>query len=341
MGIRPLIASLTLKMSCKLTYVLPFRRSEDTDLEELSSYVAKLAEMVDELIVVDGSDEEHFSEHQELWASVCTHVPPRPGLSFANGKVDGVFTGIELAAYDKVVIADDDVRYDAAALTAMEIELEHAELVRPQNYFDPAPWHAQWDTARTLLNRAFASDYPGTLGVQRAAFLGCGGYDGNTMFENLELIRTIEANGGRPVSRLDLYVRREPPTTTRFWSQRSRQAFDDLAQPWRLVGFLALGPLLLREIAFGRARRAAAILALPVALAEVGRRRAGGRRYFSPTAPLYAPLWILERSVCVWLALGMRARGGVPYRDGRIKVAANPKRRIRKRLQEIRGRSRL
>lgn len=297
--------------------------------------------MVDELIVVDGSDDEYFSEHQALWASACTHVRPRPGLSFANGKVDGVFTGIELASNDKVIIADDDVRYDEPALIAMEAELEYAELVRPQNYFDPAPWHALWDTGRTLVNRAFAADYPGTLGVRRAAFLSCGGYDGNTMFENLELIRTIEAGGGRSVSRLDLYVRRMPPSTARFWSQRSRQAFDDLAQPWRLLAFLALGPLLVREIALGRLRRAGVVLALPVALAEFGRWRAGGRFYFSARASLYAPLWVLERSCAVWLALGMRARGGVPYRGGRIKVAANPRRRIRKRLREIPGRSRL
>ncbi len=51
-----------------------------------------------------------------------------------------------------------------------------ADLVRPQNYFAPAPWHARWDTGRILLDRAFASDYPGTLGVRRSTLLGAVGY---------------------------------------------------------------------------------------------------------------------------------------------------------------------
>lgn len=328
-------------MACRISYVLPFRRADDSDVEELTAYIENLSALVDELIVVDGSDPHHFSEHHGRWQQLCVHLPPRAGLSFANGKVDGVFTGIEIARNDKVIIADDDVRYDASALSRMELELDGAELVRPQNYFSPAPWHALWDSGRSLLNRAFAADYPGTLGVRRAAFLSSGGYDGDTMFENLELIRTIEESGGRSKSPLDLYVRRVPPSAERFWSQRSRQAFDDFAQPWRLASFLAIAPWLIRQVVSGRGNRAAAALTIPVALAEVGRRRAGGERYFSPVASLCAPLWVLERAVCVWIALGMRLRGGVPYRKGRIKVAANSRHKIRKRLRESRAHSQL
>lgn len=327
-------------MKLPLTYVLPFRRADDSDVDELSSYIADLSLSVDELLVVDGSDADHFSEHHALWGSVCTHVAPRADLSFANGKVDGVITGVELARNEKVVIADDDVRYDEESLAAMSALLDEADLVRPQNYFSPTPWHALWDGSRSLLNRAFANDYPGTLGLRRAALLSCGGYDGDTMFENLELIRTIEVSGGRSLAAPALFVRREPPSTERFWSQRSRQAYDDLAQPWRLVTFLSILPWMARQMLTGRARRAGLALALPVVIAEAGRRRAGAQRYFSPLASLSAPLWVLERSVCVWVALGMRLRGGVPYRNGRIKVAANPRRRIRKRLRETPDRSR-
>ena len=326
-------------MSLEITYVLPFRRADDSDVEELTNYLRELSTLVAELIVVDGSHPEHFSEHHDLWRGLCVHVPPRTGLSFANGKVDGVFTGVEVAQHDKVVIADDDVRYNGNSLKRMESELEGAELVRPQNYFSPAPWHAVWDGGRSLLNRAFGADYPGTLGIRRAAFLSCGGYDGDTMFENLELIRTIEESGGRSKSPLDLYVRRVPPSATRFWSQRTRQAFDDLAQPWRLFTFLTIVPLLFKQVTRGRIKGIVVAVCAPIAIAEIGRRRAGGRRYFSPLASMCAPLWVLERAVCVWVALIMRARGGVPYGGGRIKVAANSRRTIRKRLREIQVRS--
>jgi hypothetical protein len=61
-----------------------------------------------------------------------------------------------------------------------------------------------------------------------------------------------------------------------------------------------------------------------VAVAEAGRRRAGGARVFPRTAALWAPLWMLERGVCSWAALGMRLRGGVRYSDGRLLRAATP-----------------
>jgi hypothetical protein len=64
---------------------------------------------------------------------------------------------------------------------------------------------------------------------------------------------------------------------------------------------------------------------LPVICAELGRRRAGGRRVFPFVASLLAPVWVLERAVCAWLAVGARlALGGVPYRGRIMRYAATP-----------------
>lgn len=324
-------------MPGKITYVLPFKSAGGEDLGELSAYLQALA-LVTDAIVVDGSEGRVFDTHHELWSGYVTHVPPRPGLAFANGKVDGVITGVELARSDKVVVADDDVRYDVAALQRMSELLETYDLVRPQNYFDPLPWHALWDTGRVLLNRAFVADYPGTLGVRRDAFLRAGGYDGDAMFENLEMIRTVEEAGGSSVSPLDLYVRRLPPDSRHFLAQRRRQAYDDLAQPWRLVTFMSVLPATV-SAAKRRPWTIAAGAAAIVALAERGRRRAGGTRVFPASASLAAPVWVAERAVCTWVALADRALGGTPYRGSRLKVAANSRRTIRRRLRDA-GRSR-
>jgi hypothetical protein len=199
--------------------------------------------------------------------------------------------------------------------------------------FRPAPWHARWDTGRSLLNRALGGDYPGTLGVRRGALQRTGGYDGDVLFENLELMRTVRAGGGREVNALDLFVTRRPPTTRHFLGQRVRQAYDDLALPLRLAAFLALGPMA-AVLARRRPRAtAAALLVGPVALAEAGRRRAGGRGAFGPADALMAPLWVMERAACAWLALGTLAlRGGCPYAGAVIPRAASSPRRLRRRL---------
>ncbi|MDQ3765823.1 MAG: hypothetical protein M3346_00535 [Actinomycetota bacterium] len=153
--------------------------------------------------------------------------------------------------------------------------------------------------------------------------MSMGGYDGNVLFENLELIRTVERNGGRVVSPLDLYVEQLAPTRARFFSQRVRQAYDDFALP--PDGGVACGA---PTHAVGRDEQARPNRRLlrrgAMGLDEVGRRRAAGCTVFPARASLLAPAWILERGVCAWLAVLCRVGGGINYGGAKIKKAANP-----------------
>lgn len=300
----------------------------EEDPAPLASYLSWLAERAALVLVVDGSPPDVFARNAEVFPAPVRHLrPDQPGTR--NGKVGGVCTGLRLAAAARAeacIVADDDVRYDDAALAGMAAALRDADVVRPQNYFAPAPWHAVEDTARTLLNRAVGADYPGTLGVRCAALPR--GYSGDVLFENLELIRTVRAFGGRVVSAPNLYVRRLPPTARHFRGQRMRQAYDSQAQPLRLAAELALLPALL-----ALRRRPSALLggaALVIGVAEAGRRRAGGRAYFRAAGSLCAPVWVAERAVFSWLALGARLRGGARYRDTRLPVAAHSMRALRR-----------
>jgi hypothetical protein len=152
------------------------------------------------------------------------------------------------------------------------------------------------------------------------------------LFENLELIRTVEAAGGRVVDAPSLFVRRRPPTFTRFLEQRPRQAYDDWAQPARLAAFLAAGPAMIALSRF-RPRGLVAAAVTAVLVASVGRFRHGGGQVFDRLSPLFAPAWIVERSVFAWGALGLRlTRGGCPYGGEVIRRAANPLRVLRGRL---------
>jgi Glycosyltransferase like family 2 len=320
-------------MSAGIAYLLPIRAREgDAAPADLPDYLAWLAGRAD-VVVVDGSDAAAFSAHRAAWPTDrIRHVRPADDIRSINGKVRGVLTGLRLVEHDRVVVADDDVRYDDPGLRRIGTLLNEAELVRPQNYFDPLPWHARWDTARTLVNRSVGHDYPGTLGVRRSFLEAIGGYDGDVLFENLELIRTVRAAGGRVVEAPDLFVRRVPPTLRRFVEQRPRQAYDDWAQPARFAAALAVGPLI--AIAAIRRPRLLAIGAgASVAVAWVGRMRHHGASVFDRTSTFFAPLWIAERAVLSWVALGRRIRGGVPYAGGVIERSATPPRVLRRRLR--------
>jgi hypothetical protein len=324
-----------------VAYVLPLRWAEPGPIEELARYLGGLAGEVDEVLVVDGSPAPLFARHAAALHGVGRHLRTDPDLDFAMGKVNGVLTGVRRCSRERVVIADDDVRYDPVALRRTVALLAEADLVRPQNYFDALPWHARWDTARSLLNRVFTGDpgfpvgdFPGTLAVRRSTFLGSGAYDGDSLFENLELMRTIRAAGGTVRTPLDLYVARRPPSTAHFLSQRVRQAYDDFAMPARLAAFLALAPLALAMARSGGGRRLGLAAAGSVLVAEAGRRRAGGAERFPVSASLLAPAWIAERSLCSWLALRARLAGGVPYGEGRLRRAASSTRTLRRRYAE-------
>jgi hypothetical protein len=311
-------------------YVLPLRCERDDDLTELTGYLRRLSAQA-EVVVADGSAQPWFERHRRAWGHWVTHLPPDPDLRCANGKVAGVITGMCRVRARRVVIADDDVRYDDDSLAAVIGALGEADLVVPQNYFSPVPWHCRWDTARSLLNRALGHDYPGTLAVRRDAFHRFGCYDGDVLFENLELIRTVRAGGGTVRYLRSPLVRRLPPDARTFLSQRIRQAYDSLAQPWRLAAELAIVPAAVVVLRRGR-RAFGGGLAAAVLVAEVGRRRAGGAAVFPADSALWTPLWLAERGVCSWLAVAARLlRGGVAYRGGRLRVAAHPVARLRER----------
>ena len=128
-----------------------------------------------------------------------------------------------------------------------------------------------------------------------------------------------------------------------FLKQRVRQAYDDFAQPWRLVAELALLPAMAAwayAAAMHRRPVAAAcsgffiFAALATGIAEAGRRRNNGADVFPLRATLFAPLWALERALCIWAALGYRIAGGVPYAGVRLKLAAHSERELRRRYKE-------
>jgi hypothetical protein len=300
------------------TYLLPIRSAEPHPAE-LTCYLRFISTHLP-VIVVDGSPAAVFDAVHPIWSRFAVHVRPDPSIRCRNGKVQGVLTGVEIVGTPITVIADDDVRYDLRALRAAIDASADAELVVPQNYFDPAPWHARWDTARTLLNRSIGADFPGTLVVNTA--LLAGGYDGDVLFENLQLMRTVRARGGRCLQRPDIYVRRLPPTTRHFFGQRVRQAYDEFARPVRLAAATTVLPAASLLVALRKWRTLFAAATASVAMAEIGRRRHGGRRYFGRSTSWWAPVWVLERAVCTWAAWYHRARGGVRYAGARLATSA-------------------
>lgn len=303
------------------TYLLPIRRAafDAREAESLRAYFEHLNAAGCELLVVDGSPDDVFSQHREVWSGVSRHQPVDRSFGYLNDKVNGIHTGVALASNEKIILADDDVRYTSADVANACALLDRYEVVRPQNFLRPLPWWARMEAARMLINRATlrAADYPGTCAFRKSTILRVGHYDGDVLFDNEEIIRHFARRGASICYANDLFVEKRAPKVRKWIEQRPRQAYEDFPLRAKTAAFVAIPVLLLVALTFGKIVPALVALAvLSIVVAAIGRARGDASRVFPPTIPLFAPLWVLERSLSTYWALyWFIRRGGYPFGD--------------------------
>ena len=305
------------------TYLLPIRRSIFLEIEaaELRNYLSILAGNC-ELIVIDGSPSEIFDRHHRLWSGVCRHEVVDSRFTYLNDKVNGIHTGIRLATNEKIILADDDVRYARENIEKVSLLLDDFEVVRPQNYISPLSWWAQMEAARMLINRATlrAADYPGTCAFRRATMLRLDEYDGDVLFDNEELIRHFARRGARICYANDFFIRKRPPKFRKWIEQRPRQAYEDFGLCAKTTLFAGLLPSLLLVGTFCGMKWmsifAFLIAAVSILVAFAGRARGNANQFFPFSVCFFAPLWIFERALSTyWAFYWYLTRGGYPFGD--------------------------
>ncbi len=305
------------------TYLLTIRRArfEPAEAFDFREYFQKLLAVGCEVLVVDGSPSEVFAEHRKAWQNVCRHEPVDSQYKYLNGKVNGIHTGVAIAAQDRLILADDDIRYTPDDVRRMADLLEDYDMVRPQNYFRPLPVWARTEAARMLINRAWISegDYSGTLGVTRNAMLLVGHYDGDVLFDNEEIVRHFQLKGARIKYARDFFILKLPPTFEKWIEQRPRQAYEDFVMHAKTL-FFAVVPIVLALTLVKAGWQLTLIYATIISLGAIVSAALGlnneAVRFFPPRVIFYAPLWIAERCVSTyWAFYWYLTRGGYPFGD--------------------------
>ena len=304
------------------SFIVPIRRVkiDPFEVKQLADYFKLLRLAGCEVLIVDGSPRPVFEAHNRSWKNFSRHVAPDPKYTYLNGKVNGVHTGVDLASCERIILADDDIRYSASDVKRMCGLLDDFEMVRPQNFIAPLPWWARLESARILINRGVlrAGDYPGTCGFHRSTMLRVGPFDGDVLFDNEEIVRHFALNGVDINYALDFFVLKRPPTFRKWLEQRPRQAYEDFVMRTKTAAFLSVLPITLGLSFLVNVRYAIFLLALlslvSIILSSRGILRNAAYRFFSISSPLFAPLWILERSLSVYWALYWWGRyGGYPF----------------------------
>ncbi|MEP6936730.1 MAG: glycosyltransferase [Chthoniobacterales bacterium] len=304
------------------TYLLPIRRSNFSADEsfELARYFQLLGRADCEVLIVDGSPPEIFEQHRGIWSALARHEKVDRRFGYLNDKVNGIHTGVELAGHEKIILADDDIRYTPANIAEIAGLLESFEVVRPQNYLSPLPSWARMEAARMLINRATlcAADYPGTCAFRRETILRVGHYDGDVLFDNEEIVRHFARAGATISYANDLFIEKRAPTLRKWREQRPRQAYEDFALRTKTAVFAALLPAVITCTLLGGRTGAllsiCGFMAVAWLLALRGWLRGGARKFFPPLVILWAPLWVAERSISTfWAFYWFFRHGGYPF----------------------------
>ncbi len=304
------------------TYLLPILRAQfdATEAARFARYFSRLRGGGCEVLVVDGSSAEVFAAHDQMWNDLCRHVRPNRKYTYLNGKVNGVHTGVDLASCERIILADDDIRYTTGDVERMCALLDSFELVRPQNFLSPTPWWACSENARILINRGTlrAGDYPGTCGFRRSTMRRVGPYDGDVLFDNEELVRHFAVNGAHINYAVDFFILKRPPRFAKWLEQRPRQAYEDFVMRLKTAAFLLVIPAVIAAAvlanSFAALGLSAIISLIAVSLCLRGLLRNRAYRFFAPSALLWAPVWVLDRSLSVYWALYWRFRyKGYPF----------------------------
>lgn len=297
------------------TYAVALDSDADSrDVRALANYLSTLGSAGCEVLVVDGSDPEVFDEYHRVLRWVARHQAVLPHCRFIDGRVDLVQAATELTTTEKVIIAASASRYTAAEVRAISDLLDWHDVVEPEEYVEPLPWWGGVDAGSVLLHRGVdqVRQSRATFGFRSASFRSNRDV---TDRSGRNETRRLALQGAEVHRAREVFVRREPGTFGGWLRLRPREASAELVAPLKTAFFLALAPLFVVLAILGGPPMAAACGgAMAIASVVLALRgRAGAGKFFPLRACLFAPLWIVERSVSVYWALFDRLRGATVH----------------------------
>jgi len=293
------------------------------ELRQLASYLSGLGLHEVDVVVLDPSPTPELAATSRVLRWVGRHVAVTPEHRTQTGAIDIVRAALAVAKCEKVIVAAEDVRYTPQAIGQLCDLLDLHEVVEPQDYLDPLPWWGGIDAGRILLQRGVEPqpDHGVTFGFRRTAVRSLRTLAAAHVHDDQP--RRLSAVGAEVYAAPEVFVKRQPGAFDEWLTTRARQASDDFALPVKTAFFFSLMPMLLLLAVLGDIRLAGAFAGV-IAFASVAlalRGRTGASAFFPLRSVLFAPLWVLERSVSVYWALYRKMRG-TDLDDARVAASA-------------------
>ena len=313
---------MTSKRARRCSYVVTVDDGiPEAEVQGLARYLSTLSAAECEVIILDRASDVEFDEHRRILRWVGTHQ--------ATSDPDTLRAAYDAASTEKVIVAAPCSRYTPAEVAQLCELLDRYEVVEPEEFIEPMPWWGGLDAARILLLRGV--DHPGgdssTFGFRRSVFRPL------RSIEELQAdthLRRLMLQGTDFYSAREVFVRRQSQSFRQWLGTRAVEARNDFSYPMKAAFFLGLVPLVIILALIGGGRFAsgyAGVIAVGAVMLAV-RGRAGAAKFFPLHACLFAPLWIVERSVGIYWALFERLRGRPVEPQKPAATGANQRARI-------------
>lgn len=288
------------------------------ELRDLASYLSTLGVADCDVVILDPSPRLQFELNSRIFRWVGRHVAVRPEHRTPGGAVDPIRAAASVAACEKVIYADQGVRYTPEAVGQICDLLDLHEVVEPQDYLEPLTWWGSIEAGRILVHRGIEPrpDHGATFGFRRSSINALRALGSSETHD--DPVRRLSAVGAEVHAAGDVFVRREPGAFGEWLADRPRSAGEDFVLPVKSAFFFSIVPILTLLAVAGGAKLAggyAGVLGFASVVLAL-RGRSGAATFFPLRACLFAPLWLLERSVSVYWALYRRVRGTEAARPG-------------------------
>lgn len=277
-----------------------------------------------EIIIIDSSDNDVFSALDSWFREgPITHIRPsieqNPG---ENGKLVNILAGLRQIRFDKVLILDDDYRPTEDTILHFLDRLSRFDCLKSMVYYIDPHFHDLINAVGILIINTLSPDrqFCGHIGFKVDAFLRAGFPDLAILYDELAIerrFRNAQLNIGFAE---DIHLEMVTHGTNKFFEQRVRYAYENLAYPFRFTVFLSVLPILCVSFLSSPICGCALVALLMLFVTMVA--AVGQLRYSYGRLPwntwIYAPLWLFPYLITTWIALFVRFRGGILFGGSRI-----------------------
>jgi hypothetical protein len=281
------------------TYVVALdEAATELEIMALAHSLSPLEHAGCEVLVLDPNPDD---DRRRILRWVARYEAPSAGGDMLRSAVD-------LSSCEKIVFASPQTRSTPPDLAALCSLLDVHEAVEPEEFLAPLPWWGSVDAGGLLLHRGADQppDVRSVFAFRKSAFRLPRGFDEIGQ----PALRRIVRQGLEVHQARDLFIRREPQQFASWLRSRGREAASDFGVPLKAAFFFGFLPVItLLAVAGGLdlAGGYGSLLGLAALLIAI-RGRWGAGHVFPMRVLLYAPVWILARSIAVYAALFEKLR---------------------------------